>query len=158
MLYLFFRFECKFFELLIKTRVPALMGHPAYFYRYSPPSPPAPPGTPSPPFSPHPLFPSPCYTKLKRCKEPSHPMTCCSNADGRHTEKSFRNLVKWNRNQIVFTMHRLLWNQTGFRLDPNQNWNQIVFTMYRLLWNQTGVRLYPNQPVNGKYNLISVLI
>ena len=26
------------------------------------------------------------------------------------TEKSFRNLFKSNRNQIVFTMHRLIWN------------------------------------------------
>ena len=26
--------------------------------------------------------------------------------------KSFRNLIKSNRNQIVFTMHRLIWNQT----------------------------------------------
>ena len=27
-----------------------------------------------------------------------------------HTEKSFRNLIKLNRNQIVFTIFRLIWN------------------------------------------------
>ena len=46
------------------------------------------------------------------------------------TEKSFRNLIKLTRNQIVFTIFRLIWNQTDVRLDPNQ-------------------------PDNGKYNLIS---
>ena len=35
------------------------------------------------------------------------------------------------------------------------NRNQIVFTMHRLIWNQTEVRLAPNQSGNGKYNLIS---
>ena len=44
-----------------------------------------------------------------------------------HTEKSFRNLVKSNRNQIVFTIFRLIWNQ-----------------------------MVPNQSENGKWNLISV--
>ena len=48
-----------------------------------------------------------------------------------HTEKSFRNLIKPTRNQIVFTI-------------------------FRLIWNQTDVRLVPNQWENGKYNLISV--
>ena len=37
------------------------------------------------------------------------------------------------------------------------NRNQIVFTICRLIWNQTGVRLVPNQSKNGKYNLISDL-
>ena len=35
-----------------------------------------------------------------------------------HTEKSFRNVIKSNRNQIVFTIFRLIWNQTeewGFK-------------------------------------------
>ena len=50
--------------------------------------------------------------------------SCC-------TQKSFRNLIKSNRNQIVFTI-------------------------FRLIWNQTDVRLVPNQSANGKYNLISV--
>ena len=38
----------------------------------------------------------------------------------------------------------------------NSIWNQIVFTILRLIWNQTDVRLVPNQSENGKYNLISV--
>ena len=48
-----------------------------------------------------------------------------------HTEKSFRNLVESTRNQIVFTISRLIWNQTD-------------------------VRLIQNQSEYGKYNLISV--
>ena len=36
------------------------------------------------------------------------------------------------------------------------NKNQIVFTILWLIWNQTDVRLIPNQSVLGKYNLISV--
>ena len=47
-----------------------------------------------------------------------------------HTEKSFRNLIKSNRNQNVLTMHRFIRNQTD-------------------------VRLVTNQSENGKYNLIS---
>ena len=38
----------------------------------------------------------------------------------------------------------------------NSNRNQIVFTIYRLIWNQTDVCLIPNQSENSKYNLISV--
>ena len=33
-----------------------------------------------------------------------------------HTEKSFRNIIKSNRNQIVFTIFWLIWNQTEVRL------------------------------------------
>ena len=47
-----------------------------------------------------------------------------------NTEKSFWNIIKLARNQIVFTILRLIWIQTDFRLDPNQS-------------------------ENGKYNLIS---
>ena len=47
-----------------------------------------------------------------------------------HTEKHFQNLIKSTRNQIVFTIFRLIWIQTEDRLDPNQS-------------------------ENGKYNLIS---
>ena len=42
---------------------------------------------------------------------------------------------------------------------PNRiksNRNQFVFTIIRLIWNQTDVRLVPNHLENGKYNLISV--
>ena len=47
--------------------------------------------------------------------------------------KYFPNLNKSNRNQIVFTMQQLIWNQTDT------------------------VHLVPNQSVHGKYNLIWVL-
>ena len=33
--------------------------------------------------------------------------------------------------------------------------NQILFTIFRLIWNQTDVHLNPNQSENSKYNLIS---
>ena len=35
------------------------------------------------------------------------------------------------------------------------NRNQIAFTIFRLIGNQTDARLVPNQSENGKYNLIS---
>ena len=38
-------------------------------------------------------------------------------------EKSFRNRIESNRNQIVFTIFRLIWNQTDVRLVPNQSEN-----------------------------------
>ena len=40
-----------------------------------------------------------------------------------HTEKSFRNLIKWTRIQIVYTIFRLIWNQTDVRLVPNRSDN-----------------------------------
>ena len=48
-----------------------------------------------------------------------------------HTEKSFPSLIESNRNQIVFTN-------------------------FRLIWNQTDAHLVLNQSENGKYYLISV--
>ena len=39
--------------------------------------------------------------------------------------KFFRNLIKLNRNHIVFTIFRLVWNQTDVRLVPNQSENGI---------------------------------
>ena len=48
-----------------------------------------------------------------------------------NTEKSFRNLIKSTRIQIVFTIFLLIWNTNG------------------------RVRLVPNQTENGKYNLNS---
>ena len=36
-------------------------------------------------------------------------------------EKYFRNLIKATRNQLVFTIYRLIWIQTDVRLDPNQS-------------------------------------
>ena len=47
-----------------------------------------------------------------------------------YAEKSFRNLIKSNRNQIVFNI-------------------------FRLIWNQTDIHLVQNQSESGKYNLIS---
>ena len=38
-----------------------------------------------------------------------------------HTGKSFRNIIKPNRNQIVLTIFRLIWIQTDVRLDPNRD-------------------------------------
>ena len=37
-----------------------------------------------------------------------------------HADKFFRNLIKSNRNQIVFTIFRLIYNQTEYSLYPNQ--------------------------------------
>ena len=36
--------------------------------------------------------------------------------------------------------------------------NQIVFTIMRLIWHQTDFRLVLNQSDNGKYNPISVFL
>ena len=48
-----------------------------------------------------------------------------------HTEKSFLNLVEYNRNQILFSI-------------------------LRFIWSQMEICLVPNQSENGKYNLILV--
>ena len=40
-----------------------------------------------------------------------------------HIENFFLNLIKSSRNQIVFTMHRLIWNQTDVRSVSNQSKN-----------------------------------
>ena len=50
-----------------------------------------------------------------------------------HTEKYFRNPIKSTRNQILFTI-------------------------FRLIWNQTDVHLVPNHSENGKCNLIPVYL
>ena len=63
-----------------------------------------------------------------------------------HTEKSFRNLIQSNQNQIVFTIFRLIWIQTDFRLDPNQSEDSIYnlikiiklgkdFSEYKTAWD-----------------------
>ena len=49
-----------------------------------------------------------------------------------HMEKYFRKLIKSNRNQIVYTI-------------------------FQLIWNQTDVCFVPNQSEGGEYNLIPVL-
>jgi len=59
-----------------------------------------------------------------------------------HTEKSYRNIKKSNRNQI------------GFRFEIQYYITYYIF--FRVIWNQTDVRLVPNQSANSKYNLNSV--
>ena len=50
--------------------------------------------------------------RRKILENPSLEFRCMNQRHSIHTEKSFRNLIKSNRNQIVFTMHRLIRNQT----------------------------------------------
>ena len=40
-----------------------------------------------------------------------------------YTEKYFQNLIKSNRNEIVFTIFRMIWNQTDVLCVPNQSEN-----------------------------------
>ena len=58
-----------------------------------------------------------------------------------HTHRSVPNHVESNRNQVVFTMHRLIWNQTELPLVTNQ-----------FIWNRMELRSVPNHLENGKYN------
>ena len=53
-----------------------------------------------------------------------------------HTEKSFRNLIKLNRNQILFTIFRLIPNQSDVRLVRNQPGN----CQYNLTLNKISKR------------------
>ena len=39
--------------------------------------------------------------------------------DELHAEESFPNLIKSNRNQIAYTIIRLIWNKTDVSLVPN---------------------------------------
>ena len=54
-----------------------------------------------------------------------------------HTEKSF--IIESNRNKIVFTIFRLLWNQTDFRLVPNQSDND---KNYNISFNNIFEKIY----------------
>ena len=49
--------------------------------------------------------------------------TNANKQDSHNTAKSFRNLIKSNRNPIVFIIFRLIWYQTDVRLVPNQSEN-----------------------------------
>ena len=54
-----------------------------------------------------------------------------------HTEKLFLNFIKSTRNQIVFTMHRLICLQTDVRLDPNQSGNgkyNMISGIFNKIW------------------------
>ena len=58
-------------------------------------------------------------------------------------------------------LHWVYWvysldTENSFRNPIESNRNQIVFTIFQLIWNQTDVCLVPNQSVHSKYNLISV--
>ena len=65
-----------------------------------------------------------------------------------HTEKSFRNLIKWNRNQIVFNIFRLIWNQTDsvrlvFQINRKmvniiwfRFWFSKIWKRYQCAWSQ----------------------
>ena len=48
----------------------------------------------------------------------------CFDVTSTHTEKSYRIFIKSNRNQIVFTTFRLIWNQTFLSLVQNQSKNR----------------------------------
>ena len=56
---------------------------------------------------------------------------------------------------LIFKM-RMEHTENYFQNFIESNRNQIVFTIFRQIWNQTDVRLAANQSENGKYNLISV--
>ena len=58
-----------------------------------------------------------------------HSFSCFFNL---HTEKSFRNLIKSNRNKIVYTIFRLIWNQT----DTVRLLFQINRCMVNTIWFQ----------------------
>ena len=62
------------------------------------------------------------------------------------SEKSFQVLIKLSRNQIVFTIFQLIWNQMDpVRMVPNQSENgkyYIQRNLFKFLLNQTDIRLY----------------
>ena len=63
-----------------------------------------------------------------------------------------------DRNCFFFLVSNctLIYTQKSFRNLIDSNGNQIEFSIFRLIWNQTVVRLVPNQSLNDKFNLISV--
>ena len=69
---------------------------------------------------------------------------------------SFTNFNTHQRQSSVRMIHFLIHTEKYFRNLITSNRNQIVFTMHRLIWNKTNVSLLPNQSENGKYNLISI--
>ena len=55
-------------------------------------------------------------------------------------EKSFRNIIKSNRNQIIFTIFRFCFDLIRWDLIRNlikSNWNQIIFTISRFQFDLT---------------------
>ena len=73
-----------------------------------------------------------------------------------------RNLFKILLNQIVFTIFRLIWNQTDNCLVPNWSENVyhnliLVITIFRLIWNQTDVRLVLREWPSSYYYFICII-
>ena len=62
-------------------------------------------------------------------------------------------LAKTNEDRTV--CRNVLYTEKYFRNIIKSTRNQIVFTIFRLILIQTDVRLVPNQSENDKYNLIS---
>ena len=54
----------------------------------------------------------------------------------------------------IYTMLLYYTHREIFRNLIKSNRNQIVFTIFRLIWNQTDVLLVPDQSENGEYNLL----
>ena len=77
-----------------------------------------------------------------------------------YTAHTQRNLIQSNRNQIVFIILWLIWNQSDVRLVKNQSKNDIDQKMkyirkwyiLKITWNQKDVRLVSNQWENYVYN------
>ena len=82
-----------------------------------------------------------------------------------NTGKSFRNLIKSNRNQIVFTIFRLIWNtkrtcpfvfQINWKM-VNTIWFRFYWTRFRKHFHQCGVDLpeltpdVPNLPPKSAF-------
>ena len=66
-----------------------------------------------------------------------------------HTEIYFQNLIKSTRNQIVFTIFPLIWNQTDVRLVPNQSQN-VDYNLISVWFNKIR-NIFPVVSSNMKY-------
>ena len=75
--------------------------------------------------------------------------SCGPHSTHAQTEKYFRNLIKSNQNQIVFTIFRLIWNQTDFRLVPNQSENS-KYSRISLWFNEISERFFCVSPYTGR--------
>ena len=73
--------------------------------------------------------------------------------EGERRMETYCAIISWMRKRMgSYTQTIFLWNLIKW------NRNQIVFTTFRWIWIQTNVRLDSNLSENGKYNLISVWI
>ena len=69
----------------------------------------------------------------------------------KETRKNWKSLPE-SEQQSRQTTHRIFFSRNLNK----SNRNQIVFSIFRFIWNQTGIRLFPNQSEKDKYKLISV--